>query len=252
MWHVYERTLKNQRFLSLQNQINYRQNQLRSPRREQLAAGGVRGREERRVSLGRQLFSQQVEVEMGEDMTRPPPGGFLLLFHATTREMHPSQWDLFPLWHFAVLHVAIKMKSHTRGGTAEEGREGKRCLAWHWPQITQTSKSKMSALLPLCYVTVVVFVIDMICKKQELMLQREREKGAKRAGEREKGRYGRRGNHSVIETGDLALRSVLIFTIHTSKLFANFTLKSHRKLWTSECKLYIPYSSLYATLYHII
>lgn len=91
MWHVYERTLKNQRFLSLQNQINYRQNQLRSPRREQLAAGGVRGREERRVSLGRQLFSQQVEVEMGEDMTRPPPGGFLLLFHATTREMHPSQ-----------------------------------------------------------------------------------------------------------------------------------------------------------------
>lgn len=40
MWHVYERTLENQRFLSLQNQINYRQNQLRSPRREQLAAGG--------------------------------------------------------------------------------------------------------------------------------------------------------------------------------------------------------------------
>lgn len=38
MWHVYERTLKNQRFLSLQNQINYRQNQLRSPpRRVQLA-----------------------------------------------------------------------------------------------------------------------------------------------------------------------------------------------------------------------
>lgn len=46
MWHVYERTLKNQRFLSLQNQINYRQNQLRSPRREQLAAG--RGEGERR------------------------------------------------------------------------------------------------------------------------------------------------------------------------------------------------------------
>lgn len=80
----------------------------------------------------------------------------------------------------------------------------------------------MSALLPLCYVTVVVFVIDMICKKQELMLQRE--------GEREKGRYGRRANHSEIETGDMALRSVLIFTIHTSKLFANLTLKSHRKL----------------------
>lgn len=44
----------------------------------------------------------------------------------------------------------------------------------------------MSALLPLCYVTVVVFVIDMICKKQELMLQRERERKGQRERERER------------------------------------------------------------------
>lgn len=58
----------------------------------------------------------------------------------------------------------------------------------------------------------------------------ERERKRQREREREKGRYGRRANHSEIETGDMALKSVLIFTIHTSKLFANLTLKSHRKL----------------------
>lgn len=50
MWHVYERTLKNQRFLSLQNQINYRQNQLRSPPCRVQLAGGGSGRGERAVS----------------------------------------------------------------------------------------------------------------------------------------------------------------------------------------------------------
>lgn len=89
----------------------------------------------------------------------------------------------------------------------------------------------MSALLPLCYVTVVVFVIDMICKKQELMLQRERE--GQREGERQKGRYGRSAIHSEIETGGMAIWSVLLFTSVMSKLFAYLTLKSLRKLCTS-------------------
>lgn len=85
----------------------------------------------------------------------------------------------------------------------------------------------MSALLPLCFVTLVVFVIDMICKKQELMLWMQRKKRRERGIEEEK---ERRAVHSVIETGGLAVRSVLVFTSNTSKVFANLTLKSYRKL----------------------
>lgn len=85
----------------------------------------------------------------------------------------------------------------------------------------------MSALLPLCFVTLVVFVIDMICKKQELMLWMQRKKRRERGIEEEK---ERRSVHSVIETGGLAVRSVLVFTSNTSKVFANLTLKSYRKL----------------------